>query len=393
MPLARRAAWFLLGAAAGALLTLLARDVPPPLPPLDYFSADEVAAGHRYAQARTGIWIALTLARIAGLGLLSGVGPRWLGRLDTLRAPWGGALAGVALGLGSAALGTAAAAWGLAVAESNGVAVFAWSRVAAAAGAHLLRDVLAGALIGGSIHLAWRPGARSQTTRLANYLAVLTLVASAAAPLLYGWGSRSAPDELEAEFHSVTRATGATASPIRVLERPDGEVRVNARVIGLGPTRLTLVDSTLLDAPVEVRRYVLTHEAAHLARGDLELGTVAALLGAVACAALIGLAARGRRAPRPSTFPRVALLLLLASVASLPLQNGASRWLERGADTLAARTLDAGEFVAAQRWLTRNNRGEVNPPAWRVLVFGTHPPVLERIAIGLASDPAANPER
>jgi STE24 endopeptidase len=393
MPFARRAAWFLLGAAAGALLTVLARDVAPPLPPLDYFSADEIAAGHRFAQERKGIWVIWTLARIAGLGLLIGLGPRLFGRLDTVRAPWGGALAGGAIGLGSAVLGTAAAAWGLAVAESNGVAVFAWSRVATAASAHLLRDVLAGALIGGSIHLAWRPGARSQTTRLANYLAVLTLVASAAAPLLYGWGSRPAPEAVEAEFRMLARATGAAASPLRVLERPDGEIRVSARVVGLGPTRLTLVDSTLLDAPPEVRRYVLTHEAAHLARGDLELGTVAALLGAVACAGLIGLAARGQRAPRPSTLPRVALLLLLVSVASLPVQNAASRWLERGADTFAARALDLGEFIAAQQWLTRNNRGEVNPPAWRVLTFGTHPPVLERIAIGLASRPAINPAR
>ena len=81
----------------------------------------------------------------------------------------------------------------------------------------------------------------------------------------------------------------------------------------------------------------------------------------------------------------VPMLLALAAVATVlasPLQNGISRQIETRADVDALRATNAPQpFVALQRRLAIKSLADPTPPPLSQWWFGSHPTVLERIAI------------
>ncbi len=166
--------------------------------------------------------------------------------------------------------------------------------------------------------------------------------------------------------------------------------RANAALVGTGRTRRILVSNTLLahytDDEIEV---ILAHEIGHHVNRDIARGLAieALLVGAGfalaaqlldALWASLGLASAADAAGLP--------ILLLAggatSIAATPAVNAISRFNERRADRFALGvTRRPAAFVSAMRRLAAQNLAEERPSAVVRLLFHTHPPIEQRIAL------------
>ena len=108
---------------------------------------------------------------------------------------------------------------------------------------------------------------------------------------------------------------------------------VNAEAIGAGPTTRVILWDTLLAAEVargEVR-FAAAHELGHVSRRHPWKGVAWFALLALPGAWLLG---RAARLDDPRALPRVALVLLLLQLATLPLANAISRRYESEADAV-----------------------------------------------------------
>ncbi len=78
-------------------------------------------------------------------------------------------------------------------------------------------------------------------------------------------------------------------------------------------------------------------------------------------------------------------MLALVAVAGLlvsPVQSTISRLVETRADVESlAVTGETESFVELQRRLSVRSLADPTPPAWSQLWFGTHPTLLERVAL------------
>jgi STE24 endopeptidase len=64
----------------------------------------------------------------------------------------------------------------------------------------------------------------------------------------------------------------------------------------------------------------------------------------------------------------------------MPLENAISRWRENMADDYALGATGKTEaFASAFTRLANQNLGEVDPEAWVVFLFYSHPPLGQRI--------------
>ena len=162
----------------------------------------------------------------------------------------------------------------------------------------------------------------------------------------------------------------------------------NAALVGLGRTRRIVLGDTLLDHfPADEIESVLAHELGHHVHRDIPAGVVvegSLALGTlwIAQSALRVAVDRGDlSAPYdPAGFPLLALVFVAIGLLQLPLQNAYSRWRERQADEFAVRTTGQPKaFADALTRLANQNLSDTDPPRWAVVLFGSHPPLSERI--------------
>ena len=82
----------------------------------------------------------------------------------------------------------------------------------------------------------------------------------------------------------------------------------------------------------------------------------------------------------PGGLPLLALVMGLMGLATMPITNGLSRWRERLADEFALEmTKMPVAFKSAMTRLANQNLADVDPEAWVVLLFYSHPPLRDRI--------------
>ncbi len=166
---------------------------------------------------------------------------------------------------------------------------------------------------------------------------------------------------------------------------------LNAYVSGFGSTRRVVVYDNLVESlPEDEALSVIAHELAHAHHHDVlsgtALGAAGSLLGVGLLALLLGaLRRRGWPALRePQVVPVLLAVVALATLATAPVQNGISRQIETRADADAlATTGDSAAFIAMQRELALRSLADPTPMAWSQWWFGSHPPVLKRIALAV----------
>src|SRR3989449_6577200 len=196
-------------------------------------------------------------------------------------------------------------------------------------------------------------------------------------------------EELRERLLTLARRAGVPVVGVWIADQSRKSRTANAAVVGLGRTRRIVLFDTLAArfTPEEIES-VLAHELGHHVHGDARRGLAvqgALMLASFWLADLLlraGAPALGLAGPAdPAGMPWLALLLLVLSLAALPLRNGFSRRIERQADDFApAVTGNPGAFIAAMERLRAVHLPGRGPGPLEELVLYSHPALERRIA-------------
>ena len=187
----------------------------------------------------------------------------------------------------------------------------------------------------------------------------------------------------------LARRVGVPVTGVFVVDQSRKSRTANAAVTGLGRTRRILLFDTLLDQfTAEEIEAVLAHELAHQLHGDIRRGLL--VQGAltlvtfwIADRALRGGAGwLGLTGPADiAGLPLFGLILVLVSLAALPVANGWSRRVEWQADRFALETIpDPRAFIGSMERLATLNLAEREPHRLEELFLYSHPAIERRIA-------------
>jgi STE24 endopeptidase len=162
----------------------------------------------------------------------------------------------------------------------------------------------------------------------------------------------------------------------------------NAEAMGFGATRTILLWDTLLDSgfsDAEIRS-VVAHEFAHHAQDDPleQVGWLALFL--VPATALVARLTRSRGGlSRPEAVPVALFIFVALQLLLAPAFNTVTRRAETIADWSALTTTrDPVAGRDAMRRLARTSLSAPAPPGWTQFLYGTHPTIMERIAMTYA---------
>lgn len=199
-------------------------------------------------------------------------------------------------------------------------------------------------------------------------------------PLFYQFRPLADPALVE-QVRTLAERAGVPVDQVLVADASRRTERVNAYVTGFGPTQRIVLYDTLLRYDPRSVRLVVAHELGHWRLGHLFWGP---LLSTLTGALGFWLAQRllSGLQERPGSAAQVAWLMLfftLLSLATLPVENGISRHMERQADRFALQlTTDREHAVRLMVSLARDNLADVAPHPLTVAILFSHPPVHER---------------
>jgi STE24 endopeptidase len=380
--------WTALWLVAASLLWRTRVPVGLELPRLDahaLFSERQLSESADYARVARALWVGWTLAQVAVLAALAAAGPRIAARL-----PGGAIRRGIvmlafvlaAMWLTRLPFGAASHWWrrrhGLSHQGYLAWLVSPWLELLASA------LVAAVALVGGML-LAHRLGRRWWIAG-GPLLALLGAATVLLQPLVLAPRLEPLRDRaLAADIRRLGREVGVRPLPIDVKKASDRTTTANAEVVGIGPTRRIVLWDTLLDGrftrgEVEL---IAAHELAHVGRRHLWKGVAWFVLLAPPCVLVLALATRrlgGLGDPR--AVPLAALVVVLLELALLPFANSISRRYEAEADWVALEaTRDPAALRGVVRRFSETSLSQPDPPAWSRPFLGTHPTILERIAM------------
>jgi STE24 endopeptidase len=196
---------------------------------------------------------------------------------------------------------------------------------------------------------------------------------------------------LHTQIEALARTEGVEVDQILVADASRRTTSLNAYVSGFGGSQRVVVYDTLLDLPRAEVLAVVGHELAHARNRDVLTGTALGAAGTLIGVGLLAVVTGSSRVRRQAGVtgvadPRVAALVLalaaFGTVLAVPVENAISRNIEARADVggLEA-TRDPAAFVAMQRELALAALADPTPPAWSQWWFGSHPTVLQRIAV------------
>lgn len=187
---------------------------------------------------------------------------------------------------------------------------------------------------------------------------------------------------------ATLRAARVEYQEVALLKMRELTKRVDAFVVGQGPSRRVVLYDTLVKAmsPEEVANAV-AHELGHVGErgmGRIALASAALLPGLWALSRVLRWMGRtgrfGFRSDREvASLPAMYLAFGLAMIAVTPVSSAYSRHLERRADEYALELLRQPEaFRSMMIKLVKLNLGDVHPPLYSQILSG-HPVAMERV--------------
>lgn len=188
---------------------------------------------------------------------------------------------------------------------------------------------------------------------------------------------------LRSEILDLAGREGVAVDDVLVADASRRTTSLNAYVSGLAGTRRVVVYDTLVDSlPQDQVLSVVAHELAHARHRDVVIGTTLGALGSAFGVGLLGVLLGRRRLGEVVLVPLVLALAAWASVAASPVENGISRRIETRADVDALKTTgDPVAFRKMQVMLARRSLADPTPPGWSQWWWGSHPTVLQRVAL------------
>ena len=360
------------------------------LPHLDedaLFGRDLVRDARRYERPLDLLWLAGTLTELAVLAVLVRRGPRLAAGLGLGRVN-----AGIVVGVVSLTVVWAAGLpWLLGTQwwqRRHGVSYEGYLPTLLGAWGGLLTTTLA-ALIALAVVLGLAKALRARWwLAAAPTLVAVAAVVQLLIPYVVTIGTHPLRDRrFAAEVRRLERREHAGHPTIRVQKVSDTTRAANAYSLGFGPSARIVFWDTLLRkfTPREVR-FVGAHELAHLARSHVLKGIAWFGLFALPILGLVALATERRRGlTEPRNVPLGLLVLVAATIASLPLQNAISRRYETEADWVAlGATRDPGAARGLFRGFSTDSLQDPTPPGWVHAFLDDHPSLLQRIELARA---------
>jgi STE24 endopeptidase len=175
---------------------------------------------------------------------------------------------------------------------------------------------------------------------------------------------------------------------INVVDASRQSRHSNAYFTGIGNRQQIVLYDNLLDrhTPEEVET-IIAHEMGHWFYNHILYGifygSIALTIGLFALDFILARhIERGEwRTPGdPEGVFLVLWLAWLATSAALPIESAVSRNFERQADQVSLdMSKNPAAFISAEIKMAKDNRSDVAPLPWNVLLFATHPPVVDRI--------------
>ncbi len=162
----------------------------------------------------------------------------------------------------------------------------------------------------------------------------------------------------------------------------------NAALTGIGNTRRIVLGDTLINEfSTDEIETVLAHELGHHVHRDIPLFITFGATSTTLSLFLASLALNwsinyfGFTSPADvAAFPALGIIFGVYGLVTMPIGNAISRWREKKADDYALQSTGKNEaFASAFTRLANQNLGEVDPEAWVVFMFYSHPPLGERI--------------
>jgi STE24 endopeptidase len=167
----------------------------------------------------------------------------------------------------------------------------------------------------------------------------------------------------------------------------------NAALTGIGSTRRIILGDTMINEfTADEIETVLAHELGHHVHRDIlvyiTLGSIMTMVGLYAASAAMKWAASAlgfAGASDPAALPALVVILGAYGLLTMPIENAISRWREGMADQYALSATGKNEaFASAFVRMANQNLSEVDPKAWVVWMFYSHPPMGRRIAAARA---------
>jgi STE24 endopeptidase len=261
---------------------------------------------------------------------------------------------------------------------------------------NLLTLILGIVVVLGLYWMIWLTGPTWWLWAAAGYFLLVILLGQLGPVLiqpLFHKIERLEDESLKSRLEAISAGTGLSIEGVYRMRMSEETVKANAYLAGLGATRRVILGDTLLEgfSPEEID-IVFAHEIGHhVHRHTLKLiaaGVVFSLAGFFICdrclALWMGQFAGGldyRHLP-VYALPFLLLVIQLFTLAVEPLQNAISRFFERQSDTYALQR--TGHFDAYRSFfvkLARLNKADLNPPVWEVVLWHSHPPIAQRLAL------------
>jgi len=261
---------------------------------------------------------------------------------------------------------------------------------------NLLAAALSLVMVLGLYWLIWTTGAAWWLAAAGAFFAVSIVLGKLAPvlilPLFYRIEKLDAP-ELTDRISRLAQGTGLSIEGVYRMDLSEETVKANAMLAGLGRTRRVLLGDTLLKGflPDEIE-VVFAHEIGHHVfrhiRKMILAGLATSTAGFWICDRLLTgwVAQSGGQTDYGQmpvyTLPFLLLILTLFGLLLEPLQNAVSRHFERQCDRYALQRTGMNDaYLSAFRKLARLNKDDPDPHWLDVLLFHSHPPVAERLAM------------
>ena len=195
--------------------------------------------------------------------------------------------------------------------------------------------------------------------------------------------------ELEERLLDLARRANTKVKGVYKFDMSKRTKAANAALTGLGSTRRIVLGDTLINEfTLDEIETVLAHELGHHVHKDIPFliafGTLSTTLGLFIASLFLSSAVRFfsfTSAADIAAFPALMLILSAYGLLTSPIDYAVSRWRENMADDYALQSTGKHEaFASAFTRLANQNLGEIEPEAWVVFMFHSHPPLGERTA-------------
>lgn len=193
--------------------------------------------------------------------------------------------------------------------------------------------------------------------------------------------------DLVTRFRKLAEGTGISIETVLKMGLSRDTKKANAMLTGMGSAKRVMLGDTLISefAPEEIET-VFAHELGHsvhrhLLKGVL-LSTISTLVGLFICDVVLRHIIGGAGFGEVSQLPLFLLVLSVFGLLTQPLDMAVTRHFERQCDWYALeKTKNPVSYRSAFARLGELNKSDNNPPRWVVVLFHSHPPIGERIAM------------